>query len=95
MATFLLADIEVQDPEGYQEYIQLVPPLVEKHGGVYRARGGDCSVKEGSWQPRRTVLLEFPDRTSAEAFYNDPDYAPVKAIRLRTTDTNLVIFDGL
>ncbi|MDG2166537.1 MAG: DUF1330 domain-containing protein [Opitutales bacterium] len=95
MAVFVLADIEVQDPEGYQTYIKLVPPLVAKHGGVYRARGGECTVKEGSWHPRRTVLLEFPDRASAEAFYDDPEYAPVKDIRLRTTDTNLVIFDGL
>ena len=95
MAAFLLADIDVQDAEGYKEYIKLVPPLVAKHGGVYRARGGDCSVEEGVWQPRRTVLLEFPDRQSAEAFYHDPEYADIKAIRQRTTDTNLVIFDGL
>ena len=95
MSAFLLADIEVQDPEGYQEYIKLVPPLVEKHGGVYRARGGECIVKEGNWQPRRTVLMEFPNRAAAEAFCDDPAYAPIKAIRLRTSDTNLVIFDGL
>lgn len=95
MAAFLLAYIEVKDPEEYQEYIRQVPPLVAKHGGVYRARGGECTVQEGSWQPRRTVLLEFPDRQSAEAFYFDPEYKDVKAIRLRTADTNLILFDGL
>lgn len=95
MAAFILAYIEVQNPEDYQEYIKQVPALVAKHGGVYRARGGECTVREGSWQPKRTVLLEFPDRASAEAFYDDPEYAPVMAIRHRTSNTNLIIFDGL
>ncbi|MCB1123211.1 MAG: DUF1330 domain-containing protein [Verrucomicrobiae bacterium] len=95
MAAFLIADIEVKDAETYQDYIRQVPALVAKHGGVYRARGGDLAVKEGTWKPNRLVILEFPDRESAEAFYNDPDYQPPKAIRLSSTNANIVIVDGI
>jgi uncharacterized protein (DUF1330 family) len=95
MAAFIIADIEVKDSDAYQEYIQKVPALVAKHGGVYRARGGSHTVLEGNWQPRRLVILEFPDRKCAEAFYDDPDYLGLKLIRQKTTDTNLVLLEGL
>jgi uncharacterized protein (DUF1330 family) len=95
MAAFVIADIDIQDPEGYQEYLKQVPALVAKHGGVYRARGGPHSVLEGEWNPKRLVLLEFPDRSAAEAFNEDPEYLEIKKIRLKTTHTDLVILEGL
>ena len=95
MTAFILAEIDVKDPDAYQEYIKQVPALVEKHGGVYRARGGQHTILEGNWNPSRIVLLEFPDRNSAEAFYNDSDYSGLKQIRHKTTDSNLVLFEGL
>ncbi|MCZ6672427.1 MAG: DUF1330 domain-containing protein [Verrucomicrobia bacterium] len=95
MSAFVLADIEIHDPAGYREYIEKVPDLVAKHGGVYRARGGGHTCLEGDWEPKRLVLLEFPDRSNAEAFYDDPDYQSLKQIRQNTTKTNLVLFDGL
>lgn len=95
MPAYVLADIQVKNPEAYQEYIQKVPALIAKHGGAYRARGGDAKRLEGTWEPSRLVLLEFPDREAAEAFYEDPDYTGLKHIRLNTTHTNLILFEGL
>ena len=40
MAAYLIADIEVTDPAGFEEYRQLVGPLVDKFGGRYIVRGG-------------------------------------------------------
>lgn len=95
MAAFLIADIEVTDAETYREYIKQVPELAARHGGVYRARGGNCALIEGSWKPNRLVIIEFPDRASAEAFCGDPDYQPAKAIRQRSARANIVIVDGI
>ena len=95
MAAFIVVDIDVKDPEAYAGYIEHVPPLVAKHGGVYRARGGRHTVMEGDWDPKRMVIIEFPDRAAAEAFYGDPAYADLKKLRQTTTESNLVILDGL
>lgn len=95
MAAFLVVDIDVKAPEAYSKYIENVPPLVEKHGGVYRARAGHHTVMEGNWNPKRMVIIEFPNRVAAEAFYDDPAYADLKKLRQTATESNLIILDGL
>ena len=95
MATYVIADVEVTDPGKYEAYKAGVPGLIEKHGGEYVVRGGDHVVLEGDWEPRRLVVLRFPDRGRAEAFWNDPDYQPLKAARHASADTRLVLVEGL
>ena len=95
MSAYLIVDITVHDQRQYLEYVKRVPPLVEKHGGVYLIRGGNPKPLEGNWQPGRLVVLRFPDSQSARAFVEDPDYAPVKAIRHHAADTNLVLAEGV
>ncbi len=95
MSAFILVDITVKHPEAYREYLEKVPCLVAKHGGRYRVRGGEHQTLEGDWVPNRLVIVEFPNREAALAFYRDPEYDPVKAIRTRTTESNLIIVDGI
>jgi len=94
MPAYLIADIEVHDAERYKEYVAHVPALIEKHGGRYRVRGGELRVLEGSWSPSRLIVLEFPDRAAAMAFYEDPAYAPYKRLRHEVTDGSVLIVDG-
>lgn len=95
MTAYMIVDLEIHDAVGFQEYRARVPPLIERHGGRYLARGGEVEVIEGSWQPRRLVLFRFPDRQAIKAFMDDPDYAELKALRIRTCDSNIVAVDGL
>ena len=94
MSAYLIADIVLHDAERYQEYVANVPALIEKHGGVYRVRGGHSEVLEGGWTPSRLVVLEFPDRAAAQGFYNDRDYEPYKALRHSISDCSVVIVEG-
>ena len=57
-------------------------------------RGGDSEVLEGAWTPDRLVVLEFPNREAALAFYDDPEYAPFRTLRQSVTDSSVVIVDG-
>ena len=72
-----------------------VPALIARHGGEYLVRGGAHQVLEGSWQPTRLVLFRFPDRAAIRAFLDDPDYAPLKALRQRSASADLVAVDGI
>ena len=94
MNAYLIADITIHDPEKFMEYVQQVPAFIEKHGGAYRVRGGEPETREGDWQPKRLVVIEFPSRETAEAFLEDPGYQPVAAIRHQAATTNLIIADG-
>ncbi len=59
MPAYLLAEIDIQDPDRYQEYVRQVPATIEAYGGRYLARGGRAEVLEGSRGTHRVVLLEF------------------------------------
>ena len=95
MAAYLIVDVEVQDPAGYEQYRAGVPALIRKHGGEYLVRGGHLEVIEGTWRPKRVVVLKFPDRQSAQAFIDDPEYRPLKELRHRAAQTDLVLVDGV
>jgi uncharacterized protein (DUF1330 family) len=41
------------------------------------------------------VVLEFPSREQARTFYDSPEYAPLKALRLRAATSRLLLVDGL
>jgi uncharacterized protein (DUF1330 family) len=78
MSAYVIADIEVLDPEGYKEYVKIAPAAVALYGGKYRARGGPNQTLEGDWQAKRLVILEFPSSERAKAWLESPEYAPAQ-----------------
>ena len=95
MTAYVIADVEVLDPAGYEAYRQQVPATIAAYGGRYLARGGATEVLEGSWSPRRCVILEFPSMAQLKAWWDSPEYQPLRAIRERTTRSHLVATEGL
>ena len=59
MPAYIIVEIEILDPVGYEEYKKLASASVEKYGGKYVVRGGKTEVLEGNWQPKRIVVLQF------------------------------------
>jgi uncharacterized protein (DUF1330 family) len=95
MAAYLIVDVRLKDAAAYEAYKAAVPALIARHGGEYLVRGGALEVLEGTWQPTRLVLFRFPDRAAIHAFMNDPDYAPLKALRHRLAEADMVAVDGI
>lgn len=95
MTAYLIADVDIKDLERYEKYKREVPALIARHGGEYLVRGGGFDVLEGDWRPTRLVLFRFPDRQSIHAFFNDPDYRPLAALRHEIADSSLVAVDGI
>ncbi|MBT5186321.1 MAG: DUF1330 domain-containing protein [Kordiimonadaceae bacterium] len=94
MSAFLILDVDIHDPEKYKGYMEKAKPLVDKYGGKYHVRGGPFEVIDGSWQPTRLVVIEYPDMASAKAMYLSEEYAPLKAIRESCSTGHTVIVDG-
>ena len=95
MAAYAIIDIEVLDKEKYEPFRQLVTKTVEQYGGKYIVRGGGWEVLEGTWAPRRLVILEFPTMAQAKAWYNSPEYGEGKLMRHKISRAQIVIVEGV
>ena len=94
MAAYVIAEIEVTDPAGYEDYRRQVLAVVTKYGGKFLVRGGNVKSKEGGWTPKRLVVLEFPSMAQAEKFYDSAEYAPLIRLRQSASRGRLVIVEG-
>ena len=83
--------ISVRQGQGYSKYPPQVWPLIEKYGGAVTHRISDFEIVEGDWCPKRMLIVEFPDKAAAKAFMDDPDYQPLKELRLRTATSLMVL----
>ncbi|MCZ6472521.1 MAG: DUF1330 domain-containing protein [SAR324 cluster bacterium] len=95
MPAYIIANMDVKDPETYQGYSAQTPGLVEKFGGKFIVRGGEFEQVEGDWKLARLVVLEFPDLSKAKAFYNSPEYQEALKIRQSAAESQVVIVDGV
>lgn len=95
MSAYVIVEIEVTDPQVYEEYKRLAPASIAAYGGCYIARGGKTAVLEGDWTPSRLVILEFENLARAQAWWNSPEYAEAKAMRQRSANTHMVAIEGL
>ena len=95
MPVYVIVALDVHDQALFEQYKPHVPALVRKHGGVYLARGGRSEAIEGSWHPNRIVLFRFPDAASVRAFFDDPEYQPLRALRQRASTGDIMMVEGL
>ena len=95
MAAYVIAHIDVTDPVRYEDYKKMSPVSIGQFGGKFIARGGAVEVLEGAWQPKRLVLLEFPDAETARRWYASAEYAPARALRQATSTGDMVLIEGV
>ena len=93
MSAYVLVEIEVTNPEGYNEYRPLASESVAKHGGRYLARGGKTEAWEGEWAPR-IVVLEFESLEAAHAWYYSDDYQAALAVRQDNSRARMIAVEG-
>lgn len=90
MASYLIANYEVTNPEGLESYVAAVIPTIVAHGGKVLVAGPGSTTKEGNPKPM-TVVLQFPSRESLDGWYDSEEYQ--KIIHLRTNNSEgFVVF---
>jgi uncharacterized protein (DUF1330 family) len=95
MTAYLIVDLDIHNPEGFQEYQNNVSSFIAKHGGRYIVRGGEFDVIEGHFKPHRLVIFEFPNRRSIRNMFADEGYLKLAQVRFRTAKTIAVAVDGI
>lgn len=95
MAAYVIADIAVTDPAGYEEYRKLAGASLAAFGGKFVVRGGSTAVLEGNWQPERLVVLEFPSVEDAKAWWRSDSYRVARDVRSRAAITHMIVAEGV
>ena len=95
MAAYVVAELEVTDPAGFDEYRKAVPATITAYGGRYLVRGGALDPLEGGWVPKRIVILEFPSVAQAKAWYTSVEYRDLLKQRQRASKSKVVLVEGV
>lgn len=83
MKHYAIGELTVTNPAWTNEYIAKVTPMIERFGGRYLARTSNIDRLEGQRQnPHMLVIIEWPSKESALAFYNSEEYRPFLKSRL-------------
>lgn len=94
-AYFIVDQLEVTDPDTMKDYSGRVGATIAKYNGKPLVRGGAFEVVEGDYQPRRMVMLEFPDMATLKAWYDSDEYAELKEMRKSSSSSNIVAVEGM
>lgn len=95
MAAYVFGNVEVRDPTLYEEYRRQVPATLARYGGKFLVRGGATEVLEGHLEPRRVVIIEFESLERAKAWWDSPEYRPLRELRQRASQGDLLLVAGV
>src|SRR5687768_7714128 len=78
---YIIAQVDVTNPQPYAEYAKLSPGIIAKFGGKFLARAGRTVTLEGTPARSRVVIVEYPSFEQAQAFFSSPEYQQAKKLR--------------
>lgn len=93
MSAYWCARVHVTDPERYAKYVELAGPAIEKHGGVFLARGGRQVILEGG-DYERSIVARFPSLEQAVACYNSEEYTHARSFAEGAGERHMVAVEG-
>jgi uncharacterized protein (DUF1330 family) len=95
MKYYAVVRVTIRDDSWVREYLAPVTALVHKHGGKYLARTMTMEHVEVEIDlPTVFVILEWPSKEAAQAFYADPEYQPYRQKRLAGARNDFVLVAG-
>lgn len=95
MPAYIIAQVEeVLDPEGLQEYIGRVIPLMEQYSGHYIITSFQVEPLEGERHPLGLAVAEFPSREQIRAFWDSDEYTPLRELRQRSVRARISLADA-
>jgi uncharacterized protein (DUF1330 family) len=95
MKYYAVAEIDITDRSWVASYVEHVTALVERYGGRYLARTPRIEKLEGTRTPPQVFLIiEWPSREAAMAFYESEEYRPYRLAREAGARNEFVLVAG-
>ena len=95
MPVYFIGQVELEDAEAYERYMEQATPSVIAAGARVLAADDHVEPIEGDWHGKRTVIMEFADETAFRRWYDSPEYQAAKQIRLPAADLHAALVHGL
>jgi uncharacterized protein (DUF1330 family) len=91
---YFISEFKVTDPEGIRPYSTAVEATFKPFGGRFVVRGGKVVSVEGA-PIDRVIMIAFPSRDLAQAWYASDAYGVIRPIRQRSAEARVYIMDAL
>lgn len=95
MAAYIVSRVNIFNAEAMRRYMSEAPATVAAFAGRYLVRGNDVQALEGAWEHQRMVVVEFPDKAAALAWYHSDVYRPLRELRQESAETVILMADGV
>ena len=94
MAAYLIVTAQLRDRERFLAgYAPAAAALTARFGGEYVLRAPGAEVLEGDHPGGSVVVSRWPDRATALAFWQSPEYADVRRLRDGIADCQVLIVE--
>lgn len=81
MSAYLFIEVTPTDAERFAQYEAGAGTIIARHGGKLLARDTNPLLIERDNPPAIAVVAEFPNKKAVQAYFDDPDYAPLRQLR--------------
>ena len=94
MPVYLSAQLDIHDREVYAAYEAGFMAIFQKYNGQILAVDETTEVLEGDWHYTRSVLIQFPNRADALAWFESPEYQSLAKHRRAAATGSIVMLKG-
>jgi len=95
MTAYALAHLrDVDFGDAIIDYLQKIDATLAPYGGRFIVHGGGLTPLEGDWSGD-IVILEFPDRAAAQAWYASPGYQEILPLRTEHSRSTAGLLRGV
>lgn len=95
MKYYFVAELEITDQSWIPTYVKDVTRLVEQRGGRFLARTTKAERIEGERKvPQIVLMVEWPSKDAAEAFYECDEYRPYRQVRIEGSTAEFLLVPG-
>ena len=95
MSAYIIAEVIITDLEKMLKYREWSSKAMHEFGAEVLVRGGEIEVLEGTWNPKRLVVLRFASRAVAHAYYESETYTHARKLREGAGVIQMVVVDGV
>ena len=95
MPSYIIGHASVHDLDLYKKYLSGVMHTFKPFNGRILVAAEEFDVLEGEWPKGRNIVIEFPSRDDAIAWYKSDEYQKIAQYRIQGTKSNMIILDGL
>ena len=91
---YVYLNLTVTDPDTFAQYREVAAPALETHGCSVVTVSKENEIIDGDDPaPQISVLLNFPDKSAARDWINDPKLASVHELRRNSGTLSMLLVE--